>query len=238
MDANNISADLKLLEIIQSCYGKDSASRWMEEFQEVHSVKEDSSKGLVLSDSSRVVVAFPGTDDCVDALLDIMAMKTRMAGGRVHSGFLRAYMCLQHQLHAAMMLVNPSKGKPVTLCGHSLGGAMALLAAMDLHQWRYNVDTVVAYGSPMVGDKEWDSNLKIAGICVRSYRNCGDAIPTLPPFMGYRDIPGGILLESGQPPVEGYSNPLFSLKALRYLITKSKYGHSLSDYKDLLNELL
>lgn len=234
----NAAADLKLLEIVQSCYGKDSLSRWSEEYQEVHSVREDSSKGLVLSNASSVVVAFPGTDDCMDALLDIMAMKARTAGGRVHSGFLRAYMCLQPQLHAALMLVSPYKSKPITLCGHSLGGAMALLAAMDLHQWRYNVSTVVTLGSPMVGNKEWDLSLRESGIELRSYRNCGDAVPALPPMMGYMDLPGGILLETSRTPVEGYMNPRFSLKAIKYLLTKSKDGHHLSDYKDSLNELV
>lgn len=229
--------DSKLLEIVRSCYSKGSASRWTDEFQEVHSVKEDSSKGLILATSSKVVVAFPGTDDCEDALLDILAMKTRMAGGRVHSGFLMAYLSLQHQVHAAMMLVNPHKSKPVTVCGHSLGGAMALLAAMDLHQWRYNVDTAVVAGCPMVGDKEWTATLEEAGVAVRSYRNAGDAVPLLPPLRGYEDLPGGVLLRSGMEPVIGYSNPRFSLKALLYMITRSKDGHSLSDYKELLDEL-
>lgn len=80
-----------------------------------------------------------------------------------------------------------------SVTGHSLGGAIAVHAALDLVSINLKVDTLYTYGAPRVGDKkfsEWfDSFSKI------NYRyritHARDPVPHLPPIdFGFLHNPG------------------------------------------------
>lgn len=70
-----------------------------------------------------------------------------------------------------------------SVTGHSLGGAIAVHAALDLVSINLKVDTLYTYGAPRVGDKkfaEWFVDFsKIKSI----YRitHARDPVPHLPP---------------------------------------------------------
>ncbi len=96
-------------------------------------------------------------------------------GGKVHQGFRRAITRAWKQIEAGLDTV---KG-PLVYGGHSLGGALATLAA-SLRPPR----AVYTFGSPRVGDAEFADTL--AGIEIHRCVNRRDLVPTLPP-------PGGPL---------------------------------------------
>lgn len=74
----------------------------------------------------------------------------------------------------------PNKTTPIQLEGHSLGGAVALLAGALLSYQGYNIVRIFTFGSPKVGKiKSLDDTL------VLQYRNGADIVPTLPPFYSH-----------------------------------------------------
>jgi len=73
-------------------------------------------------------------------------------GARFHRGFLEALAMVWHALFAAVDQAVRANERPIWVTGHSLGGALALLAA-----WRFNrnflsVSEIVTFGAPMIGN--------------------------------------------------------------------------------------
>ena len=94
-----------------------------------------------------VVVAFRGTDDLqtwFDFNLDL-ASTDWPTGGKVHSGFKEAFDHIWGDIEVAL-----PDGVPVVYTGHSLGGALATLAASHRSPLR-----TYTFGSPRVGDGDF-----------------------------------------------------------------------------------
>lgn len=73
-------------------------------------------------------------------------------GARFHRGFLEALAMVWDKLFAAIDQAQKTKERPLWITGHSLGGALALLAG-----WRFNrnfisVNEIVTFGAPMIGN--------------------------------------------------------------------------------------
>lgn len=79
-----------------------------------------------------------------------------MKGTKVHQGFYNSYMEVQKELLETFMdqFTNHSDYK-VAVTGHSLGGAQALLCALDLYQrdQRFNTDVLYLYTQGNTFDK-------------------------------------------------------------------------------------
>lgn len=75
----------------------------------------------------------------------------------IHYGFLQAYKSIQDALHRAIKLLSEDLSDKYSFyfTGHSLGGALATLAAVDM-QKRYNLDgnrvCMMSFGAPKVGN--------------------------------------------------------------------------------------
>ncbi len=118
-----------------------------------------------------VAVAFRGTDEARDWLTNMHAVPVRWAGGgRVHRGFRRAF---GHALRPLRTLL-AAHAAPRLLCGHSLGGALALLAAPV-----FGARTVRTFGAPRVGDAAFAATLH--GVDVAQFATAHDVVPHLPP---------------------------------------------------------
>jgi len=121
-----------------------------------------------------VVAAFRGTDEVRDWLTNLHAVPARWAhGGRVHRGFRQA---LGHALRPlrALLATQAAAGAPLVLCGHSLGGALALLAAPV-----FGARTVRTFGAPRAGDGAFAATLQ--GVDVAQFATEHDVVPHLPP---------------------------------------------------------
>lgn len=99
------------------------------------------------------VVAFAGTDSEENLKTNIKVADTSFpvcgnAKTRVHLGFLKAWNSVRQTVFERI------KGmEHVTCTGHSLGGALASLAALDIACSLGVQVTVVTFGSPQVGDE-------------------------------------------------------------------------------------
>lgn len=102
-------------------------------------------------------------------------------GARFHRGFLEALESVWHPLLKAVESEYSSSERPIWLCGHSLGGALALLAAWRLERHGLPVHQVYTFGAPMIGNaaaaKAFHDGFK--GRVFR-YIDVKDIVPKLP----------------------------------------------------------
>lgn len=108
-------------------------------------------QGVVAADDDTVVIAFRGTEmqKWADALTDLSALLVPGYGGRVHQGFKQAFEGITDEMEP---LLKDHAHKKFYLTGHSLGGALATLAAVKLHP-KHKVEAVYTFGQPAVGDQ-------------------------------------------------------------------------------------
>jgi len=169
--------------------------------------RREENRGLILSNEAALIVVFRGTRLHVRNLMDVAELviinqsdlwidslflpAVCRVGGRVHSGFLRAFADVSGQLDE-LLKAKPS-GQKIWLTGHSLGGALATLAAA--HLGRDAVQGLYTYGCPRVGDAKFTSVLPDTSHLRFVHRQ--DWVVEQPPeFLGYvhagtlRQLPG------------------------------------------------
>ena len=166
----------------------------------------DDLRGMVLSAADVLVVVFRGTKvllpgvssadppNIVDVVLhneDLMLdgrflPAASRAGGRVHSGFLEAYARISDRLDEVVAARRPEQ--KLWLSGHSLGGALAVLAAAHLSD-RAPIEGVYTYGCPRVGDRAFVDSLPR---CVhRRFVHRDDVIARIPPSWPFPYVDAG-----------------------------------------------
>lgn len=126
-----------------------------------------------------IVLAFRGTEatSIKDIKSDLDAKSTQCeTGGKIHTGFKEAFERVALDIQAK--LNEPEyKDKPLFITGHSLGGALATVAAKKLSH-KGGIAACYTFGSPRVGNDKW-----IAGVKTPMYRivNAADCVTMLPP---------------------------------------------------------
>ncbi len=167
-------------------------------------------RGMVLSNDSALVVVFRGTRVQVHSLLDtsevILLNQNDLwidgqflpaacrIGGRVHAGFLQAFVEISDCLDRMVKARRPEQ--KVWLTGHSMGGALATVAAA--HLGAAAVQGLHTYGCPRVGNAAFAGVLPVETHNRFVHRD--DWVPALPPeLLGYVHA-GNLLPVTGSPP--------------------------------------
>ncbi|CAK8570560.1 unnamed protein product [Lathyrus sativus] len=172
----------------------------------------------------RLVIAFRGTEQTAwkDLVTDLMlvpaGLNPERIGGdfkqevQVHSGFLSAYDSVRTRIISLIRLAigyvddysEFTHKWHIYITGHSLGGALATLLALELSSnqlvKRGAISiTMYNFGSPRVGNKRFAEvyNEKVKD----SWRvvNHRDIIPTIPRLMGYCHVNQPLFLAAGVP---------------------------------------
>jgi triacylglycerol lipase len=154
---------------------------------------------LGVSDAN-VVVAFRGTESAttLDGLKDILLtdamnllivpegrlghdLSAAGVGARFHKGFVDAIAEIWDPLVAAVEAELKANDRPLWITGHSLGGALALLAAWLLKRRFIPAHEVCTFGAPRIGNREACAafDREFAGRIFR-YVNGRDPVPKLP----------------------------------------------------------
>jgi len=94
-----------------------------------------------------VVIAFRGTDGFPAILQDLKVIRRQTAEGGLHGGFASGYDDLHDSLVSQLRRSRP---KRVWLTGHSLGGALAVVAAWKLADAGFRIGGIVTFGQPRV----------------------------------------------------------------------------------------
>lgn len=119
-----------------------------------------------------IVLSFRGTQvlSIQNWIADLTFVQSSIYGGcngcLVHEGFYQSYLDLSTSMlnaltaYGAQPDTSSSGGPQIFITGHSLGGAIATLAAFELTLAGYNVAAVHTFGSPRVGNPaysgQWD----------------------------------------------------------------------------------
>lgn len=124
------------------------------------------------------VVAFRGTSSWRDWVTDAKAVyvpwvtPTGMKGF-VHGGFFRAFSSVRERITERVKQMSA-----VTFTGHSLGGALATLAAAWYCGAQRKIGRLITFGSPKVGNDEFADNFD--DIPTSIYRHGRDAVTYVP----------------------------------------------------------
>lgn len=156
---------------------------------------ENNNRGMILSSDDALVIVFRGTRMNEHKIFDAAAFvaidpndlvtdskfipKNFDAGGKVHGGFLAAYEEVRGLLAETVKAKPPAQ--KLWFTGHSLGGALASLAAADFADETAGLYT---YGAPRAGNSDFAK--RIPNNKHIRYVHRDDWVPTVPPeFIGY-----------------------------------------------------
>lgn len=151
------------------------------------------------------VIAFRGTqtflpgrdpltllaDITEDVLTDVripLVRARRPARGRVHRGFRHALDEIWEPLSELADRLR-REDRALWLTGHSLGGALAILAASRLPE----VQGAYAFGAPLVGDAEFRAGLPVRPVCFVHGSDLVTRVPVLAPNLPPRVKWSGLL---------------------------------------------
>ncbi len=140
--------------------------------------------GFILETDDSVFIAFRGTDSDPDWIADATFYQSQFpyvkTGVLVHDGFLDIYDSCRDDIIQTYATI--PKNKKLYITGHSLGGALATLHALDVAaNMRFSKVIMYNFASPRVGNKEFTEIYNnLIPLSIR-FVNTNDIIPMLPP---------------------------------------------------------
>jgi triacylglycerol lipase len=178
--------NMALLAYSDQAGARHFLEKW--QFSDMHFLRGFHTQGIVARKDNFVVITFRGTEpiNADDWLSDVnyhqRALSPRVAG-LVHGGFARAFEEVLQPMLAAVGDLSRGSQPRLYLTGHSLGGALAVLAAAVLgFETSRDVAAVYTYGQPRVGDPDFSAafDQKFKPVTFL-YVNDFDLVPHVPP---------------------------------------------------------
>ncbi|KAG1147593.1 hypothetical protein G6F37_006597 [Rhizopus arrhizus] len=154
------------------------------------SLLSDTNGYVLRSDKQKTIyLVFRGTNSFRSAITDIVfnfSDYKPVKGAKVHAGFLSSYEQVVNDYFPVVqeqLTANPTYKVIVT--GHSLGGAQALLAGMDLYQREPRLSpknlSIFTVGGPRVGNPTFAYYVESTGIPFQRTVHKRDIVPHVPP---------------------------------------------------------
>lgn len=135
------------------------------------------SQAILIKTSQFVVLSFRGTEptELRDLKSDANAALTKcVTEGKVHSGFHKAYNLIEFDIKQSL---EEFKNLPLFITGHSLGGALATIAAKRITH-AGGCAACYTFGAPRVSDDHWLMTMKTP---IYRVVNSSDGVTMLPP---------------------------------------------------------
>ena len=188
MNANELLTFAKISEITYENPDTSIKKFGMFGYSVVKFFDKDGAQAYFLTNGTNNVLSFRGTEvkEKSDVVADLKMRKvfeidqrSGTSNGKVHRGFRdeldKVWPDIQVQLTASLSTL------PLYITGHSLGAAMATIAASRISN---KVEALVTFGSPRVGTKAFTENSKVVHFRVQ---NNNDDVPKVPPLLfGFR----------------------------------------------------
>jgi len=189
-----------------------------------------STQGYIAANDRFAIVAFRGSEIwkregeldlkkiTADLLVDVDVRLVQWdRGGRVHAGFLRALDEVWTDLEKKIRAL-AAGGRTIWFTGHSLGGALAVLAAD-----RYgDGNGLYTFGTPRVGDAQFAGQFRVTAYRVVHHR---DIVTRIPPEGIYRHV-GEVRYIDGTGRLHGLPEPDIGESAENGTSGKSAPGSS------------
>lgn len=176
----------------------------------INNVSQDLAAFVAWDEVQRaVVVSFRGTlsNSIEDWIHDLSFTKSnpiaRYPGAGVHHGFWEAWKSLEFGVvQAVNEIVSVHHSTVVLVTGHSMGGAIAADAAIDLKLTHGFATSVMNFESPRAGDHNFMEAMRQEVPTFWRVTHGNDLVPHVPPeTFGFYHIPGEVFF-----PSEDYQN--------------------------------
>ncbi|MBF0190239.1 MAG: lipase family protein [Magnetococcales bacterium] len=142
-------------------------------------------QGFTARQGDMIWIVFCGTNDAADWLDNLDVDKEMMPfGGGVHAGFNHA---LDEVWENLLSVLDHGRWNEAHFVGHSLGGALAALAASRMLRSNFSRRKFLwTFGQPRCGDATWAQtmDLYLPDTCTRVF-NAGDMVPHLPTVLRF-----------------------------------------------------
>ena len=133
-------------------------------------------------------VVFRGSESRRDWVMNIV-FRLRLASFledddeevRAHSGFAYQWLSVRESVLDRLASTDRRSDRPVVVCGHSLGGAVSTVAALDLHQRGFDC-ILVTFGSPRALNRAARDRFEAHGIPAYRVTNGSDVVAMVPIF--------------------------------------------------------
>ena len=168
--------------------------------------KQRDTQAVIFRTDACMVLAFRGSQEIRDWYTNFntqlrnftirRAGKTTLSSykGNVHTGFFLGWASIERAVLAQIerwqteALKSQQPLPPLVVTGHSLGGALATMAAASLHENGIDVAGLYTFGQPRVGDLRFTRQLNrnLEGKVFRFVNN-NDVVPHIPPPFSLRN---------------------------------------------------
>jgi predicted lipase len=187
-------------------------------------IKVENDTAVIYYTEKYLIVSFANSNDVQDWIGNFIFSKKKTVYGGIHTDFWESYEKLFKKIIETMHTLN-FYDKDIYITGHSRGGALAVLFALD-NPYNMNVKKLTTFGCPKVGDKKFkESFINRVKFEVNRYVNYLDVVPTIP-IWGYSQPVLGIYFDKdGKIPKKRPRNYLFLIRKIRGIL-----HHDLEDY--------
>ena len=156
---------------------------------------ETTPAGVCARHGNRLFIVFRGTQSAGEKISNNMAGKLdavfdNLQGGNVHRGFHRCYESVRPAIQE-FLETHAGPQSLIRVTGHSLGGALASLAAMDIATGGLPCRAleVFTFASPLVGAARWARHVSGQRLAAWRIANRRDLVTKVPPaLLGYRHV--------------------------------------------------
>ena len=183
VDDNRKASLVELIDLISYDHEEEKKKLITElktlEIKLLETFDSNGTQALLASNDKFIVLAFRGTEPTsmkdirTDARAKIVHCEKE---GRIHEGFKNAFENVASDIQDRLNR-DEFQRKPLLITGHSLGGALATVAAKKLTH-KGGIAACYTFGSPRVGDDEWIANIKTP---IYRLVNAADCVTMLPP---------------------------------------------------------
>ena len=183
-------------------------------------------------DGHSLVFVFRGTKEPKDVVTDFLACKREFKAVndkyvdiRVHRGFLKAWNTVRDDV---FKWIDRKRPKKIVFVGHSLGGALATLAAFDVRANTGNNNVnCVTFGSPRVGNKSFATAFNTTVKDTIRVVNAADPV-TAVPLIRYKHVDSKMPI--GSAPIAAIFNNVIAATTGKVLVSSLAAHHYMDTY--------
>lgn len=169
-------------------------------FMSVFGVSRNSAQAALIEHQDYLCIAFRGTDELADWLDNLNVFSTKELFGEFHRGFWQSVEDVWPSINAKFRQLQQQTPRPLFITGHSLGGAMATIAAAKLVHEDKPFTSVYTFGQPraLTRDTARIFNSECQSRYFRFHNN-NDIVTRAPArVMGYSHIGSYLYISSEQ----------------------------------------